>query len=214
MEQTAQWYDRFFITHQGYHGSAESMMYHDLWIKVRNMLPQGSSLLDIGCGTGQFAQVLHDRPDLTYTGIDFSRVAIDIANSWHHNCTCTFQCVNAHEYPLTDHPLPMWITMIEFLEHIRDDLALVRKIPLRVRVIFTVPSYESPVHCRVFKTSTEVRDRYNALFTDLTVSEHIYSDSHKIWICGGTRNDKLGLGMRPKQATGTLRTGSTTISGN
>ena len=50
---------------------------------VRDLLPKGGVILDVGCGNGRFLGALEDKP-LTYTGIDFSEGLIAFAKKEHH----------------------------------------------------------------------------------------------------------------------------------
>jgi SAM-dependent methyltransferase len=44
-----------------------------LFDRIARLVPQGASLLDLGCGRGDFLRFVHkQRPDLRLTGIDFS----------------------------------------------------------------------------------------------------------------------------------------------
>jgi len=46
---------------------------------VRDLIPKGARIVDIGCGNGRFFGTLED-PSVDYTGIDFSEGLIRIAN--------------------------------------------------------------------------------------------------------------------------------------
>lgn len=50
---------------------------------IRNLIPDGAHLLDVGCGNGRFLEVLEGKP-LSYTGIDFSEELIRIACGQNH----------------------------------------------------------------------------------------------------------------------------------
>src|SRR4029079_17290025 len=60
----------------------------------------GASILDIGCGTGNLQRHLNPAKYAAYTGIDFSRVAIERANR-RREANAEFVCVNAESYEPT-----------------------------------------------------------------------------------------------------------------
>ena len=69
-------------------------------IEIRLLLDlidfSGKKVLDIGCGTGRWAEVSHDKCE-SYLGVDLSDKFIDIANETYHYDNCEFQVVAAHE---------------------------------------------------------------------------------------------------------------------
>jgi len=55
--------------------------------KVSGMIKDGTNVIDIGCGSGEFVQFLHERKkNCKITGIDFSKVAIDEAKKNYRDC--------------------------------------------------------------------------------------------------------------------------------
>jgi|SRR3989344_538567 len=84
---------------------------------VRDLIPEGSRLLDIGCGNGRFLGAL-DSPQRTalrknegrsfvevdYTGIDFSEGLIGVARErYHERANTTFVVGDALKLPFPDH---------------------------------------------------------------------------------------------------------------
>lgn len=126
-------------------------------------------ILDIGCGTGQFAHYLRDRGYRTYQGVDFSPVAI----------TCARKCVPA-DFALGDiretkHYAGTYdvAVALEVLEHLDDDLAIFRKVRPGTRFFYSVPPYDGLGHVRFFATPGEVAARYRpflAAFEEARVS--------------------------------------------
>lgn len=69
---------------------------------VRDLIPEGARVLDVGCGNGRFFSTLEDR-NITYTGIDFSKGLIDIAEERYANDTrATFMVGDALALPFPD----------------------------------------------------------------------------------------------------------------
>lgn len=88
------------------------------WADVTRHFRPGSNLLDIGCGTGWLAQHFP-----SYTGIDGSSAAVEIANGLGRNVL----------EGNVDEPLPFAdeafdaVVMKDLLEHVADPVALVRE---------------------------------------------------------------------------------------
>ena len=140
--------------------------YYFLWCVVADRLVRQprSPVLEIGCGAGQFARLLHDKRIEDYIGIDFSKEAIGIAQSF---CpTYTFLLLGVCE---TDALLALdyqTVVALEVVEHLPEDVELLRRIRPGTRVLASVPSFPSISHIRYFSGCGEVACRYAALFDD------------------------------------------------
>src|ERR1700730_536745 len=80
--QPASYYDGVYAASGAYRGPYAESEYYFMWSIVADRLLKANarSALDLGCGPGQFASLLHDRGGLErYCGIDFSAVSIEIA---------------------------------------------------------------------------------------------------------------------------------------
>ncbi len=114
-------------------------------------------ILELGCGPGQFAHMLKDRGFKNYTGIDFSRVAINQARKrvpdW------DFRNENIYDYKVTKEFDV--VVALEVLEHIQSDLMVLKKMPQGKKFVFSVPSFNSKNHVRHFQKAEEVRSRYS-----------------------------------------------------
>jgi len=90
---------------------------------VLNQVPQGSRVLDIGCGDGKVS-VLYRKKGCKVTGIDISQDAIEQANK---------VGIQASQWNLNNLPLPFEdsrfdvVTIVDVLEHIENPLALLRE---------------------------------------------------------------------------------------
>jgi 2-polyprenyl-3-methyl-5-hydroxy-6-metoxy-1,4-benzoquinol methylase len=80
------------------------------------VLGDHASVLDIGCGIGQYARM----PASQYTGIDLNARYIDYARRRSRNPRCSFRCVDGrvllHEESRFD-----VVLMVDFLHHLPDD---------------------------------------------------------------------------------------------
>lgn len=106
-------------------------------IRMPNVVPhvQGS-VLDLGCGLGEMANLLGDRE---YLGIDFSPVAIQYARESTRNPNARFQLVDFRDGLLCRQFDT--VLLLEVLEHVDDPAAIVELAQryARKRVIATVP---------------------------------------------------------------------------
>lgn len=142
----------------------------ELYRQASWWIPGSHPVVDLGCGTGRFAEQLRRRIHGRFTGIDFSPAAVD-------------ECINY--VPLTDpdtdwcadfrvEDLREWqpdenratstvYTCLETLEHLEDDLDLIRRIPVGHEFIFSVPNYGGEAHLRCFQNAGDAWRRYGEL---------------------------------------------------
>lgn len=147
------------------------------------------SVLDIGCGPGQFAQYMRSRLHVPYTGVDFSPVAIRSAND-RNVSDSVFMVLDVNESPLPDHDDQASIVCTEVLEHILDDRALVDKMPAGRMCYCSVPSFHTFGHVRYFESVSEVKARYGEYFTKFRVHElPIGNSGNRLYVFSGLRND-------------------------
>ena len=76
---------------------------------------------------------------------------------------------------------------LEVLEHIEKDRELLQQIPKETTLIFSVPTYMSAGHVRVFPTPLSVEDRYGDILTMKQVHEVLVGSTKKIFLFRGTR---------------------------
>lgn len=88
---------------------------HNRWKLAVAHIPDGASVLDVGCGVGTFMQYLKsERPNVTVTGTDVSQRAVDI---------CRSKGLDAFRADLTTEPLEGrydYITGFEIIEHVHE----------------------------------------------------------------------------------------------
>lgn len=144
------------------------------------------SILDIGCGPGQVASLLRDLGVTGYLGVDFSAARIEYARricpefSFVAADVLTIDLLETHRYET--------LLAIEFLEHIEDDIALVRRIPQGVKVLFSVPNFPHESHVRYFDSATSVERRYGDCLSQMDVTGLLQSpEGREFFIVQGTR---------------------------
>jgi SAM-dependent methyltransferase len=161
-------------------------------------------VLEIGCGSGQLAKYLLEQGNVgSYTGVDFSAHAIEIAR----------EAVPEAEFVVGDALDPAiyqrefdCLICTEVLEHIIDDLGVLSLIPSGTRCVCTIPDFPYASHVRHFRSEDEVLDRYGPLFEDPDVV---------VFKAPGPRNNPvlryfLGDGVRSPPPAGTERAGRLT----
>jgi len=116
------------------------------------------TVIDIGCGTGDFLSVCRDNGILGY-GFDFSSVAIEICrdhykldNVWIGDALDKENYKDEYDSYLA----------IEVLEHIMQDLDMIRNIRLGFLFIFSLPNWiGNDSHVRCFKSDDQIKARYD-----------------------------------------------------
>lgn len=156
----AAWYDaRFADPDSRYHWKPERLPYLHLWNLAISYMQEGDDVIDIGCGPGHLAELATRTMKIRYRGYDFSEQALQMARK--RAPSGTFFCWDATKDPV---PPPLRSRTVyvstEFLEHVTDDLGILRQIPTGALVLLTAPARDDPGHVRFFKTIAEVEERY------------------------------------------------------
>ena len=76
--------------------------------------------------------------------------------------------------------------LVEILEHLNQDKALLAKIPKGKEVILSVPSYLGGSHVRKFDNTDQVRERYGAIVEPEEITE-LQRGTGKIFVLKGTK---------------------------
>lgn len=115
------------------------------WVMAAQLIPDGCSVLDFGCGSGDFLKYLRTiRPKISGKGMDLSHKAVEMTRE-HGFQAETFDVLTQEINDQFD-----YVTSFEVLEHIGEaDLAL-RKLKkcFRKRLIISIPNVGS-LNCRL-----------------------------------------------------------------
>ena len=169
VERPPAFYDEAYATSVEYKLDYPDSQYYFVWTIIVDRARRlgAKRVLEIGCGPGQLAQFLIDQGVASYTGLDFSATAIELARRFAP--TATFVVDDARTSDVYHTSACDLIVCTEVLEHIDADYEVVSKFPSGVRCICTVPSFPYKSHVRHFRNSEEVATRYQPFFNDFSV---------------------------------------------
>jgi len=181
MIQGVDYYDNIYRDDIKYKVDYKNSPYYQIWKRTLMLIPKGSSVLDIGCGTGQYAKFLEDKAKVTYRGVDFSPVAIKIAKSI---CKSEFIRDDAYKCRLWKSDI---VIMLEFLEHIKDDIMFLERLQSGVKFIASVPNYASKGHVRVFMSQGAVMDYYKDILNIEDIQSFHFKNRNTIYLFHGNK---------------------------
>ena len=181
-EKQAGHYDEEYAVRSAYHVHYSDSEYLPQWVQVEFLLRpfKEKHILDIGCGPGQFGAFLQDKGYTHYRGLDFSATAIEIGRSV---CSFPLSVGNALDPEVLNSPYDA-VVCLEVLEHMDQDLDLVRGLRIGTYCVFSVPNYDATSHVRWFRSERQVRSRYFRL-VDIQRIHFI----NNIYILSGIRSD-------------------------
>ena len=120
-------------------------------------------ILEVGCGTGGFAQSLMETSSRQYCGFDFSEVGVRMARARTGRDDCFFvgdaRRAQSYEQPYDT------IVCLEVLEHIERDLDVIANWNTGCDCICSVPNFDYPTHVRWFRHEADIVSRYGHLIS-------------------------------------------------
>lgn len=167
-------------TKSNYYGSWKTAM------KFLFFLDRNISILEIGCGPGQFASMLYDNGFINYTGFDFSKDGIALAKKNNPKIADRFYIDDAFTTVLLDKRYDL-VICFEVLEHIRNDMALLDRIVSGTRVLLSVPNFNDPNHVRYFESDDEVRSRYENAVKIYDIHTSIIHEPYRLYYIIGEK---------------------------
>lgn len=181
VEQPPEFYDQTYTTKAHWKKHYTASHYYPLWTVIADRLRhlQAKTVIDIGCGPGQVACLLRDLHIPQYIGLDFSPARIAQARS-----ICPgYEFVVADVFK--DNILEVGdydcVLIMEFLEHVEQDIAVLQQIRPSTTILATVPNFPAAGHVRHFDSIEAVKARYAPLFTTLDVVEVLADEQGKTY---------------------------------
>lgn len=169
-----------------YHKHYTQSMYYLSWKSAMTYIQKldpSTKILEVGCGVGQFANMLFDQGFTNYTGFDFSEEAVKWAKQTNAPYADRFFTADAFETELITKQYDL-VICFEVLEHLWKDLELLERIPSGTPLLLSLPNFDDPYHVRYFQSEDEVRQRYRQVMriADIkTTILDVYSWLYYIW---------------------------------
>ena len=185
-EQPPEFYNEHFFKAAHLQGHYTQSPYYPLWTVIADRLQraQAKKVLDIGCGPGQVACLLHDKGIPEYLGIDFSSAQIEQALK-----VCpdyNFITADIFNTDLLQTYSYDCVLTTEFLEHVEQEIDVLTQIKPGTFILATVPNFTAPGHVRYFDSKEKVYERYEQYFDSFRVDEHLADfDITKFYILEG-----------------------------
>ena len=157
-----------------YHKHYSQSFYYPSWkeaLKLLRNVDRTIPILEIGCGVGQFANMLFDYGFTNYTGFDYAAEAVTLAKKNNSKQADHFFVADAFQTELIEGQYGL-IICFEVLEHIQKDLELLQHIRSGTHLLLSVPNFNDPYHVRYFGSTEEVRERYQQVMriSDIHIS--------------------------------------------
>lgn len=149
-----------------------------LFLALSEMVESGSSVVELGCGTGQFAELLYSIGISKYRGYDWSSVGIAKCRE---RCPSLFFEVRNICFDIPNISSEEIVIASEFLEHIPCDLGLLSQIPSKTSLIISLPLGMCSSHLRCFPTIESVKIRYEPVIDFISDIMPIEIEGTKKW---------------------------------
>ena len=184
-EQAHQFYDDIFANSPKYALPVEESKWYSSWLFIADRVAEvhPDIVIDLGCGPGHFAEILskHLKHGFQYVGYDFSPVAIEQASiRMRGDPRFSFEkadlkAKNFNEH-IQSHQMVMYLAF-EFLEHVRWDRKVMRRMYPGFPVMITLPTFDDAGHARHFRKINRALRRYRCHITieescELDVGKH------------------------------------------
>ena len=185
-EKNENWYDKSYKKNKHFHNEYYKSPYYFIWtVIIDRVIYNGGKLpyiLELGSGTGQLAHYLQNSGVKDYTGVDFSKIGIEYSKE---RCT-GFNFINNDFFKVQFNNI-QYDTVIccETLEHLENDIDLIKKIKPGARFIGTVPDFPWLSHVRYFNSEEEVLNRYSDLFQKINVNCFLNSNKNRFYLIDG-----------------------------
>ena len=187
-EQPPEFYDQSFEESDHWKKHYTLSHYYPLWTIIADRIRSlgVNKILDIGCGPGQVARLLYDIGVKEYKGLDFSTARIAMART-----VCPayeFYCADVFKDDLLETYDYDCVLIMEFLEHVDQDIDLLTRVRPGTPVLATVPNFAHEGHVRHFNSVAEVESRYSSVLSQLNVATVLKNEGGiTYYVLQGTR---------------------------
>ncbi|SBR50240.1 class I SAM-dependent methyltransferase [Halomonas sp. HL-93] len=185
LQASKSYYDEIYEKSEKYNSSDENNIYVEMWLNIISHLKKenSKSILDVGCGPGQFAEFLLKRYKVNYTGLDFSETAIRKARK--RNPEALFYQEDILQSNIMGKLNIDTIICTEVLEHIEEDIQVVEKFPQGKFTICSVPSFDAFGHVRTFPNTESVNNRYEKFFNNFRIEKFLLPTKQYMYLFTG-----------------------------
>jgi trans-aconitate methyltransferase len=129
--------------------------YQPLYEAALELVPPQSHVVELGSGSGRFAAMLLEQRAASYIGIDFAPETTTEARRYVGQDVFRVDDLRTCLIP----PADVYVSL-EVLEHLEDDLALIKRLPRHAWLVLSVPSFPSASHVRWFPEIGSAVRRY------------------------------------------------------
>lgn len=154
-------YEKLYAEADRTYEDPEASPYYPLFLAAVSALKacNARSVLEVGCGSGTLAQMVMAN-GINYNGFDYARTGVEKA--LRRNPRANFFWGDATTDAPYDKPYDT-ILCCEVLEHITNDLDVIRRWRPGCKVVCSVPNFDYESHVRFFQREDDVRKRYGDL---------------------------------------------------
>lgn len=150
------------------------------WAAIAELIYEEDKILEIGCGSGQLANLLFMQNKRKYLGFDFSEEGIKVCESLGLE-PMEFCISNAYDYPYKIDNYDV-IIICEVLEHLQD-FKILELIKKGTKIVGSLPDFPAENHLFHINNPKEIYDRYEG-FIDIT---YMSSKIDAWWVFEGVK---------------------------
>lgn len=165
-----EYYNNVYLNLLKYKCHYSETKYYPIWLYILGLIKE-EKIFEGGCGTGQFAQMLIENDKNYQLGIDYSKEAIKIAKNINSENKEKFKIWDLLELDKIKIDYNLFLCL-EVLEHIDNDLEVLRKIKENKKIIFSVPNFKDIAHVRIFENIEKIILRYGKLIKINNIKIH------------------------------------------
>jgi 2-polyprenyl-3-methyl-5-hydroxy-6-metoxy-1,4-benzoquinol methylase len=178
-----------YYTGETYLISERVKRYLPLYKTVLSFVPDVDSckrIVDLGCGVGILAKMLHRKGYNNYLGIDFSPMVLAKARKRVPKYNFIRGNITNPKIQKLFSPNDTFV-IAEVLEHIVKDVDVIRAIPVGCLTILSVPNFDSASHVRTFNDIEDVEQRYGKILNFIEYKVMYGKGTNKIFIAKSCR---------------------------